>query len=132
MVTAFNTTPLLALGGQWFAGAKHMANMRWAPLMGGTIMQKKIWDQISPEIQTLIINASKKAEIELTNEIRELDDKAIEVMEEYGLVSHDVSEDELDEWRELVKTVYPYVRGDIVPEKAFDKAIKLRNEFRSQ
>ena len=132
MVTAFNTTPLLALGGQWFAGAKHMANMRWAPLMGGTIMQKKIWDQISPEIQTLIINASKKAETELTNEIRELDDKAIEVMEEYGLVAHDVSEDELDEWRELVKTVYPYVRGDIVPEKAFDKAIKLRNEFRSQ
>ncbi|MBF88569.1 MAG: hypothetical protein CMG75_02735 [Candidatus Marinimicrobia bacterium] len=132
MVTAFNTTPLLALGGQWFAGAKHMANMRWAPLMGGTIMQKKLWDQIAPEIQTLIINASKKAEIELTNEIRELDNKAIEVMEEYGLISHEVSEDELKEWRELVKTVYPYIRGDMVPEKAFDKAIKLRDEFRSK
>ena len=94
--------------------------------------QKKVWDQIAPEIQTLIINASKKAEIELTNEIRELDNKAIEVMEEYGLISHEVSEDELKEWRELVKTVYPYIRGDMVPEKAFDKAIKLRDEFRSK
>lgn len=132
MVTAFNTTPLLALGGQWFSGAKHMANMRWAPLMGGTIMQKKIWNQISPEIQDLIMKASKEAEVELTNEIRELDEKAIEIMTEYGLVVHQVSEKELKEWREIVKTVYPYIRGKMVPEAAFDRAVELRDKFRIQ
>ncbi len=130
MITAFNTTPLLALGGQWFAGAKHMADMRWAPLMGATIMQKKVWDQISPEIQELILSASREAELELTNEIRGLDDKAIEVMTEHGLVVHKVSDEELVAWREIAETVYPYIRGNLVPEAAFDRAIKLRDEFR--
>ncbi len=130
MITAFNTTPLLALGGQWFAGAKHMADMRWAPLMGATIMQKKVWDQISPEIQELILSASREAELELTNEIRGLDDKAIEVMTEHGLVVHKVSDEELVAWREIAETVYPYIRGSLVPEAAFDRAIKLRDEFR--
>ena len=132
MITAFNTTPLLALGGQWFAGAKHMADMRWAPLMGATIMQKKVWDQISPEIQELILSASREAELELTNEIRGLDDKAIEVMTEHGLVVHKVSDEELVAWREIAETVYPYIRGNLVPEAAFDRAIKLRDEFRLQ
>ena len=132
MITAFNTTPLLALGGQWFAGAKHMADMRWAPLMGATIMQKKVWDQISPEIQELILSASREAELELTNEIRGLDDKAIEVMTEHGLVVHKVSDEELVAWREIAETVYPYIRGSLVPEAAFDRAIKLRDEFRLQ
>ena len=132
MITAFNTTPLLALGGQWFAGAKHMADMRWAPLMGGTIMQKKVWDQISPEIQELILSASKEAEIQLTNEIRGLDNKAIEVMTEHGLVAHKVSEAELVKWREIAETVYPYIRGNLVPEVAFDRAVELRDEFRSK
>ena len=94
-------------------------------------MQKKVWDQISPEIQQLILSASKEAEIELTNEIRGLDNKAIEVMTEHGLVAHKVSDTELVKWREIAETVYPYIRGNLVPEVAFDRAIELRDEFRS-
>jgi TRAP-type C4-dicarboxylate transport system substrate-binding protein len=100
--------------------------------MGATIMQKKVWDQISPEIQELILSASREAELELTNEIRGLDDKAIEVMTEHGLVVHKVSDEELVAWREIAETVYPYIRGSLVPEAAFDRAIKLRDEFRLQ
>ena len=131
MVTAFSTPPLVALGNQWFAGAKHMTDLKWAPLMGATIMQKKVWDQISPNIQELILTASKEAEIELTEEIRELDDKAVEVMSEYGLVAHKITNKEYAEWEAIVKTVYPYIRGKLVPEEAFDKAVQLRDNFRA-
>jgi len=131
MVTAFSTTPLLALGNQWFAGAKHMTDVKWAPLMGATIIQKKVWDQIPPNIQELILTASKEAEIELTEEIRKLDDKAVEVMSEYGLIAHKITDEEYAEWEAIVKTVYPYIRGRIVPEEAFDRVVRLRDDFRA-
>jgi TRAP-type C4-dicarboxylate transport system substrate-binding protein len=90
-----------------------------------------VWDQIPPKIQELILTASKKAEVELTVEIRELDDKAVEVMSEYGLVAHKITDEEYAEWEAIVKTVYPYIRGKLVPEEAFDKVVQLRDNFRA-
>lgn len=132
MITAFDTPPLIALGNQWFGGAKHMTEMKWAPLMGGTIIQMKAWEQISPEIQESILVGSKEAEIELTQQIRDLDDKSVEIMEEYGLVTYEITDAEYAQWETLVKSVYPYIRSKIVPPEAFDKAIRLRDEFRAQ
>jgi TRAP-type C4-dicarboxylate transport system substrate-binding protein len=99
--------------------------------MGATIIQKKVWDQIPPNIQELILTASKEAEIELTEEIRKLDDKAVEVMSEYGLIAHKITDEEYAEWEAIVKTVYPYIRGRIVPEEAFDRVVRLRDDFRA-
>jgi len=130
MVTTFNTTPIVALGNQWFASAKHMTNFKWAPLMGATIIKNETWSSIPVKIQNLILSASKKAEIDLTNEIRRLDDEIISVMGEYGLISHDLSKDQIKKWEELVEIIYPYLRGRVVPVESFDKAIKYRDEYR--
>ncbi len=130
MVTTFNTTPIVALGNQWFAAAKHMTNYKWAPLMGATIIKNETWSAIPTKIQDLILSASKKAEIDLTNEIRRLDDEIIDVMADYGLVSHDLNQDQIKKWEEFVDLLYPYIRGKVVPTESFDKAIKFRDEFR--
>ena len=130
MVTTFNTTPIVALGNQWFASAKHMTNFKWAPLMGATIIKNETWSSIPVKIQNLILSASKKAEIDLTKEIRKLDDEIISVMAEYGLISHDLSKDQLKKWEELVELIYPYLRGKVVPIESFDKAIQYRDEYR--
>ena len=130
MVTTFNTTPIVALGNQWFASAKHMTNFKWAPLMGATIIKNETWSSIPVKIQNLILSASKKAEIDLTKEIRKLDDEIISVMAEYGLISHDLSKDQIKKWEELVELIYPYLRGKVVPIESFDKAIQYRDEYR--
>ena len=107
-----------------------MTNYKWAPLMGATIIKNETWSAIPTKIQDLILSASKKAEIDLTNEIRRLDDEIIAVMADYGLVSHDLNQDQIKKWEEFVDLLYPYIRGKVVPTESFDKAIKFRDEFR--
>ncbi len=50
---------------------------------------------------------------------------------EYGLVAHKVTDEEYAEWEAIVNTVYPYIRGKLVPEEAFDKVVQLRDNFRA-
>tara|TARA_B100001939_G_scaffold189883_1_gene163429 strand:+ start:135 stop:299 length:165 start_codon:yes stop_codon:yes gene_type:complete len=51
-------------------------------------------------------------------------------MADYGLVSHDLNQDQIKKWEEFVDLLYPYIRGKVVPTESFDKAIKFRDEFR--
>jgi hypothetical protein len=36
----------------------------------------------------------------------------------------------MEEWRTLSKTVYPKLRGSIVPSDLFDEVVRLRDEYR--
>ena len=132
MINAFDTTPLLALRNQWFASTKYMASIRWAPLQGATIISQNVWQQISEPMQESILAGARETAIELRSHIREVDEKAIEVMKEYGLVVNEISEEDYLAWEGIVRGVYPYIRGKMVPEDMFDKAVKLRDEYRSR
>lgn len=132
MINAFDTTPLLALRNQWFASTKYMASIRWAPLQGATIISKNVWEQISEPMRESILSGARETAVELRSHIREVDQKAIEVMQDYGLVINEVSEDDYVVWEKTVKEIYPYIRSKIVPENMFDRVIKLRDEYRNR
>ena len=109
-----------------------MASIRWAPLQGATIISQNVWQQISEPMQESILAGARETAIELRSHIREVDEKAIEVMKEYGLVVNEISEEDYLAWEGMVRRVYPYIRGKMVPEDMFDKAVKLRDEYRSR
>ena len=46
LIDAFQAPPLLALGSQWFGGAKNMLDIRFAQLVGATLIDKPVWDKI--------------------------------------------------------------------------------------
>ncbi|NNG47094.1 MAG: TRAP transporter substrate-binding protein DctP, partial [Deltaproteobacteria bacterium] len=51
LIDAFNATPLAALAFQWFALAPNMADIKWAPLTGATIIDKRAWKKIPEELR---------------------------------------------------------------------------------
>jgi TRAP-type C4-dicarboxylate transport system substrate-binding protein len=50
LIDVIPTTPLYALWNQCFTLAKYMTDIKWAPLVGATLVSKAVWDKI-PEAQ---------------------------------------------------------------------------------
>jgi len=131
LINAFDTTPLAALAFQWFGLAPHMADLRWVPLTGATIIDKKAWLKIPENLRPKILEAASKAGKNLRGEIRRLNDEAVKVMVKNGLKISHVPPDAQAEWRKIVEDVYPRIRGKIIPADMFDAARKYRDEYRA-
>ena len=131
LINAFDTTPLAALAFQWFGLAPHMADLRWAPLTGATVIDKKAWLGIPENLRPKILAAAQEAGMNLRDEIRRLNDDAVKVMVKNGLKVSHVPPDAQAEWRKIVEDVYPQIRGKIIPADMFDAARKYRDEFRA-
>jgi TRAP-type C4-dicarboxylate transport system substrate-binding protein len=130
LIDAFNATPLAALAFQWFALAPNMADLKWAPLTGATIIDKRAWERIPKDLRPKILEVSRDASQRLRREIRNLNEEAMRAMVENGLKINHVPPSAESEWRELVEAIYPQIRGKIIPADIFDEVRMYRDEFR--
>jgi TRAP-type C4-dicarboxylate transport system substrate-binding protein len=131
LINAFDTTPLAALAFQWFGLAPHMADLRWVPLTGATIIDRSAWLSIPGDLRPKLLDASREAGKGLRDEIRRLIDEAVKVMVKNGLKVSRVPPDVQAEWRKIVEDVYPQIRGKIIPADMFDAARAYRDEYRA-
>jgi TRAP-type transport system periplasmic protein len=131
LIEAFDTTPLAALAFQWFALAPHMADLKWAPLTGATIIDRRVWEKIPEELRPRILEVSRAHGEALRGEIRRLNEEAVEAMVRHGLKVITVPPDAEAQWRAVVEAILPRVRGRIVPAEAFDAVRTYRDAYRA-
>lgn len=131
LINAFDTTPLLALASQWFGPAPYMLDLKWAPLVGATVVTRKAWDRVPAPARPVLLKAAADAGERLRGEIRAGNEQAIEAMKKRGLKVIPSSPEIEAAWRRAAETAYPRIRGPIVPDKVFDEALRLRNAYRS-
>jgi TRAP-type C4-dicarboxylate transport system substrate-binding protein len=131
MVNAYSSTPLVSLAFQWFGLAPHMTDLRYAPLTGATVIEKRVWEKIPAEMRPRLLEASRAAGRKLRAVIRRLNREALDVMVKNGLKVHKVPPEVQAQWRKMVEDVYPQVRGKIMPAEAFDTVKRYRDEYRA-
>jgi TRAP-type C4-dicarboxylate transport system substrate-binding protein len=131
MVDGFSSTPLVALAFQWFGLAPNMADLRYAPLTGATVIGKRAWEKIPADLRPKLLEASRRAGRQLRAEIRRLNGEALGVMVKNGLKIHKVPPEVQAQWRKMVEDNYPRIRGKIMPAEAFDTVKKYRDEYRA-
>jgi len=132
LVSALPTTPQAAVLLQWYQHAKNMTDVKWALLLGATMIGKPTWDKISPEDQKAIRAAAAEAGARLRAESRASEERDIAAMKKRGLnvVAVDAKAEAL--WRAAAEAAYPKARGKVVPEAAFDEARKILADFRAK
>ncbi len=131
MVNGYSSTPLVSLAFQWFGLAPNMADLRYAPLTGATVIEKRTWEKIPPDLRPKLLDASRRAGLRLRAEIRRLNQEALGVMVKNGLKINKVSPEVRAQWRKMVEDAYPQVRGKIMPAEAFDTVKRYRDEYRA-
>jgi TRAP-type C4-dicarboxylate transport system substrate-binding protein len=132
LIDAFDVPPLLAMLNQWFGVAQYMIDIKWAPLVGATIVSKKTWERIPEPNRTKMLEAARAAGLRLRGEIRKMGDDAVEAMKKRGLKVITLDAATAAEWRREVEEAYPKLRGRLVAADLFDEVRRLRDEFRSK
>ena len=132
MVTAFQAPPILALASQWFPFTGSMTDLRWAPLVGATVVTERAWSEVPPELRPELRALAESAGERLKENVRRLERDAIAAMQKRGMQVVTVPPDAYREWEETVQAVYPDLRGSVVAARYFDMVMRLRNEYRAR
>jgi TRAP-type C4-dicarboxylate transport system substrate-binding protein len=131
-ITAAPSPPLLALTGQWFKIANHMTDLKFAPIVGATIVLRSTWDKIDPGLRPTLLASAEALGVRLKADIRKLEEDAIAAMVKRGLVVHKVSPEAEREWRQTAERFYGRIRGELIPPRDFDEVLSLVKEYRAK
>lgn len=132
MVDSFYLPPVFAGSGQYFALAPHMLTQRIAPLVGGIIFPKRMWDKIPDNFHKPMLEAAERISKDLYQKILKLEDEAIETMKEHGLKLVEVPEGGLQKWREASEKGMKHLVGKAFSKEMYDEMLKHLQDYRSQ
>jgi len=139
LIDVIPTTPLYALWNQCFTLARYMTDIKWAPLVGATLVSKAVWDKIPEAQRGPMLEAARDSGQQLRSGIRDMGDKAIAVMtaglpgkkmDKLTIVHADDAT--VADWRRQTEAQYPTMRGKIIPADLFDEARRLHEEYRAK
>jgi TRAP-type C4-dicarboxylate transport system substrate-binding protein len=132
LIDSLPTVPIYALNGQFYGPAPHMLAVKWAPLVGGTVITTKAWNSIPDSIKEECKKAAFDAGQQIKARSRQEADESVEAMKKRGLIVHTLTPELEAEWQQFAEKVYPQLRGKIVPEDIMDQVLSILKEYREQ
>jgi len=131
LVDAFAAPPAVALSFQWFALTPHMADLKWQPLPGATVVSAKAWGEIPAALRPLLEQAAADAGAKLQARIDQLNDQAIEAMRQRGLSVNRVTPETEERWQAMVRAKgLPAFMGARFSREIFDAVEEALREHR--
>jgi TRAP-type C4-dicarboxylate transport system substrate-binding protein len=132
MVNAFYLHPLIAGSGQYFPLAPNMLTLKVAPLVGGVVFSKRIWDRVPDQYKDKMLEVVLEMIDRLYQETIELEKEAIEEMKKHKLKINPVPPDAIEKWRAASDKGLDVLMGKAFSRKVYDQVIQHLNDFRKQ
>ncbi len=132
LFNAIPITPNQALLGQIYTVARYMLDLKWSVLSGALVMRRDTWEKIPPDIQQQLRKSAAAAGAKIRASDRKEDADSIIEMQKKGLTVQPVTPQIEEEWRKLTTSIYPKIRGEMVPPDIFDEVQRLVAEYRAQ
>lgn len=131
LIDVVPSVPFYALAGQFSGPAPYMLAVNWVPLVGATVITKKTWDTIPETTKASLLKAAAEAGQAINKRSRAESLESIEAMQKRGLKVQQLDPETQAEWNKFAETVYPQIRGKVVPADMFDEVLRLVNEYRA-
>ena len=131
MVDAVPTIPFHVLANQFYLSTHHMLEVNWLPLVGALIVTKKSWEALQPADREAMMKSAAQCGQEIQEHGRQENLDAVAAMQKRGLQIHTVSKEQEAEWRRFSESLYPNIRGTIVPADMFDQVVHLLHDYRA-
>jgi TRAP-type C4-dicarboxylate transport system substrate-binding protein len=131
LIDAVPTTPVAALSYQWFGLAKNMTDLKWAPLVGATVISRRTWRRIPKDLRPALRKSARVMGQRLQGDIRKLGPASVKVMKKYGLKVHAVPPKVVSAWEKGARKGYPSLIGKVVPAVTVAEVERLRDAYRA-
>ncbi|MEW6369008.1 MAG: TRAP transporter substrate-binding protein DctP [Acidobacteriota bacterium] len=130
LVTALPSPPQAAVLLQWYTHAKNMTDVKWAVLIGATVITKTAWEKIPADVRPAVRDAARAAGKRMQDEVRKRDQLDVDAMVKRGLNVVHLDAATTDLWRRQAEGAYPRMRDSYVPARYFEEALGFRDEHR--
>jgi TRAP-type C4-dicarboxylate transport system substrate-binding protein len=131
MIEACAVSPLAAVSMQWFALAPNMCDMRVSPLIGALIMSTRSIRRIHADLRSEIVEASREVTDRLGEEVDSLDEEALRIMQENGLVVNSVPEAARRAWHAVMDESFYALVGKSFSRESYELVRRYVDEYRS-
>jgi TRAP-type C4-dicarboxylate transport system substrate-binding protein len=132
MVNAFYLHPLIAGSGQYFPLAPNMLTLKVAPLVGGVVFSKRIWDRVPDQYKDKMLAVVLEMIDRLYQETIELEKEAIQEMKKHKLKINPLPPGAMEKWRAASDKGLDVLLGRAFSKKVYDAVIRHLNDFRKQ
>jgi TRAP-type mannitol/chloroaromatic compound transport system substrate-binding protein len=85
----------------------------------------------SPAGQQALRTAGERAGVQMRSQARKEVDEAVAAMRKRGLVVNRPNAEQMREWNSLAESLYPRIRGTMVPAETFDEVFTHLKAFRT-
>jgi TRAP-type C4-dicarboxylate transport system substrate-binding protein len=123
LINAINTAPLAVAGYQWFLKLNYMIDVHWAPLSGATLVDRRSWEKIPEELRPELMKIARETGERVQASLVQWEAEAIEGMKEHGLQVIHPPPEIMEEWKTLFESSWSLLRGDVIPEDMFVRAL---------
>ncbi len=132
LIDAVHTTPAYANGAQFYSAARHMLRLNWAPLVGGAVIRRDVWERVPQELRPALLKSAENMGHCVKTASRKENDAAVKAMEiKHGLLVHSVTPEAEQAWIAAAEATYPKIRGRIIPADLFDLMQRILKEHRA-
>jgi TRAP-type C4-dicarboxylate transport system substrate-binding protein len=99
--------------------------------VGAFVISKKSFDEMSPTTQAALKASAEKAGSVIRIQARKEVEEAVDAMKKRGLQVNKPNAEQLKEWRALSESLYPRIRGKMVPAETFDEVFAHLKTYRA-
>ncbi len=131
LIEATPAPPVFALASQIDGRAPHMLELNWGPLIGACVVRRQTWEKIPEATRKLLLEAAVVAGTEIKANGRRESIESVAAMEKRGLKVTRITPEIEAAWRTEAESVYPKIRGKLVPADVFDETLRFIAEYRA-
>ena len=124
--------PFYAQIGQFYKPAPYMLDLDWAPLFGGCVVLKEVFDSYPQALKDAVLEASRATGVQVMERNRAEGEESVAAMKAGGLKVATPTAQELQAWREFLAPVYPRLRGSIVQAELYDLVMETLKAHRAE
>jgi TRAP-type C4-dicarboxylate transport system substrate-binding protein len=123
LVDAINTAPLAVYGYQWFQHVDYMIDVHWAPLSGATLVDRRSWEKIPAHLRPQLARIARETGERIRASLVQWEADAVAAMEGYGVQVVHPPQETMQEWEALFQSSWDLLRGELIPEEMFERAL---------
>ncbi len=128
MINSMQTVPILSLSSGWSALMPNMLDLKWGAFVGAVIVDERVWKKIKPEHQKIMMDIAQDIGKKYQKSGREMEKKAIDVMQQYGMKIKKPSDEEIAIWNDFKDEITPDVIDTYLTNEIYEKVTSAINE----
>jgi len=131
LINACYGSPLSVLALQWYTKVKYMTSMHITQAVGATVMVKKEFDKLSPDLQKIVLADSKDLQDKLLKQIREENTRSAAAIKQAGVQVVESPKEMVAQFEEQAKAIRPKLEPAVYSHEFREKVEKLLADYRA-